>query len=315
MTRIDHTLTTLEGLERHEGHFLNWYDTSTRAPMRPHYVSTVDSGNLAAALITLAQALSDAAEHPQTVTQRLAGVVDTAGLLMLDSARSDADATGRRQVADLHQLARRAIEAARVPAGEGDLETLEELGHHLADADLPVDPNDGADDLAVLEAGAYRRDRRHPRCDGARRPATHRNSTRWQVVPHELADDMRFDFLYDRRRRMFTIGYRLARCRRARPPRRLVLRSARLRGTPRELRRDRQGRRAAAPLVPPRAPGDEHRRARHADVVGRHDVRVPDAAAGDAHVPGHAARPELPRERASAQIEYGRRRHVPVGRL
>ena len=25
--RLDRTLTTLEGLERHEGHFLNWYDT------------------------------------------------------------------------------------------------------------------------------------------------------------------------------------------------------------------------------------------------------------------------------------------------
>ena len=41
------TLTTLEGLERYHGHFLNWYDTSTLAPLHPRYVSTVDSGNLA----------------------------------------------------------------------------------------------------------------------------------------------------------------------------------------------------------------------------------------------------------------------------
>ena len=46
--RLDRTLTTLEGLERHEGHFLNWYDTATLAPLHPRYVSTVDSGNLAA---------------------------------------------------------------------------------------------------------------------------------------------------------------------------------------------------------------------------------------------------------------------------
>ena len=45
--RLDRTLTTLEGLERHEGHFLNWYDTATLAPLHPRYVSTVDSGNLA----------------------------------------------------------------------------------------------------------------------------------------------------------------------------------------------------------------------------------------------------------------------------
>ena len=55
--RLDSTLTTLEGLERHEGHVLNWYDTATLAPLQPRYVSTVDSGNLAAALIALAQGL------------------------------------------------------------------------------------------------------------------------------------------------------------------------------------------------------------------------------------------------------------------
>jgi hypothetical protein len=33
--RLDCTLTTLEGLERHEGHFLNWYDTATRAALTP----------------------------------------------------------------------------------------------------------------------------------------------------------------------------------------------------------------------------------------------------------------------------------------
>jgi len=55
--RIDATLTTLEGLERFEGHFLNWYDTQTLAPLPPSYVSSVDSGNLAGALVTLSVGL------------------------------------------------------------------------------------------------------------------------------------------------------------------------------------------------------------------------------------------------------------------
>ena len=53
--RLDRTLTTVEGLERHEGHLLNWYDTQNLAPLLPRYVSTVDSGNLAGALLTLAE--------------------------------------------------------------------------------------------------------------------------------------------------------------------------------------------------------------------------------------------------------------------
>jgi cyclic beta-1,2-glucan glucanotransferase len=55
--RIDRTLTTIEGLERYEGHLLNWYDTRTLAPLPPAYVSTVDSGNLAGSLLTLSVGL------------------------------------------------------------------------------------------------------------------------------------------------------------------------------------------------------------------------------------------------------------------
>ena len=55
LERLDRTLNTLEGLERFRGHFLNWYDTITLAPLHPRYVSSVDSGNLAAALIAIAQ--------------------------------------------------------------------------------------------------------------------------------------------------------------------------------------------------------------------------------------------------------------------
>ncbi|HUK62521.1 MAG TPA: glycosyltransferase family 2 protein, partial [Dongiaceae bacterium] len=55
--RIDATLTTIEALERHEGHLLNWYDTTSLAPLLPRYVSTVDSGNLAGALVALSEGL------------------------------------------------------------------------------------------------------------------------------------------------------------------------------------------------------------------------------------------------------------------
>jgi cyclic beta-1,2-glucan glucanotransferase len=61
VARIDRTLTSVERLERFEGHLLNWYDTRTLAPLPPAYVSTVDSGNLAGALLTLAVGLRDIA--------------------------------------------------------------------------------------------------------------------------------------------------------------------------------------------------------------------------------------------------------------
>ncbi len=61
--RLEATLTTIDRLEHFEGHLLNWYDTQTLAPLLPQYVSTVDSGNLPAALLALAAALRELARQ------------------------------------------------------------------------------------------------------------------------------------------------------------------------------------------------------------------------------------------------------------
>ncbi|MBC7601974.1 MAG: hypothetical protein H7255_04845, partial [Ramlibacter sp.] len=55
--RLSSTLNTVEGLPTHYGHLFNWYDTRSLAVLQPGYVSTVDSGNLAGLLVTVAQSL------------------------------------------------------------------------------------------------------------------------------------------------------------------------------------------------------------------------------------------------------------------
>ena len=67
LARLEATLATLLRLQRYRGHFLNWYDTQTCAPLPPLYVSTVDSGNLSGHLLAVAQAcLALAASTSQT---------------------------------------------------------------------------------------------------------------------------------------------------------------------------------------------------------------------------------------------------------
>ena len=56
VTRLTTTIDTFDNLERFRGHFLNWYDTLTLQPLHPRYISSVDSGNLAACLIIISQA-------------------------------------------------------------------------------------------------------------------------------------------------------------------------------------------------------------------------------------------------------------------
>ena len=52
-------LETCERLEKWRGQLYNWYDLRTLRPLSPRYVSTVDSGNLAASLTALAAGLRE----------------------------------------------------------------------------------------------------------------------------------------------------------------------------------------------------------------------------------------------------------------
>jgi cyclic beta-1,2-glucan glucanotransferase len=54
--QTEETISSAKRLPRFGGHFLNWYDVQTLKPLPPNFVSTVDSGNLAACLWTLKQA-------------------------------------------------------------------------------------------------------------------------------------------------------------------------------------------------------------------------------------------------------------------
>ena len=64
LTRLEATLNSLLTLQRHRGHFMNWYDTQSGEPLLPMYVSTVDSGNLSGHLLAVAQACRELASAP-----------------------------------------------------------------------------------------------------------------------------------------------------------------------------------------------------------------------------------------------------------
>jgi len=87
---------TMEGLERHRGHFYNWYDTQSLKPLLPLYVSTVDSGNLAGHLLTLRPGLLALPDQKIMGARWFEGLRDTLGILV--------DAAGGAAPAQLAQL-------------------------------------------------------------------------------------------------------------------------------------------------------------------------------------------------------------------
>ncbi|RUR29569.1 glycosyl transferase [Vreelandella andesensis] len=76
LSRIETTLAIMHTLPRYRGHFFNWYAVDDLRPLDPRYVSTVDSGNLAGHLITLANALETWQESTFSPDPRQ-GIADT----------------------------------------------------------------------------------------------------------------------------------------------------------------------------------------------------------------------------------------------
>ncbi|MGH8413049.1 MAG: glucoamylase family protein, partial [Pseudomonas sp.] len=93
LERITAMLESMTGLERHHGHFYNWYDTQTLQPLAPRYVSTVDSGNLVGLLLTLRPGLLGLADTPLFDQRTLGGLADT--LDVLQQALQDANLDDR----------------------------------------------------------------------------------------------------------------------------------------------------------------------------------------------------------------------------
>ncbi|MBW3636213.1 MAG: hypothetical protein KY445_07070 [Armatimonadetes bacterium] len=75
------TLQTFEEMEKHEGHLLNWYNSLTLEPLRPRYVSTVDSGNLLGSLWTLTRSIKEISRAPLFSRAPLLGLGDTLNVL------------------------------------------------------------------------------------------------------------------------------------------------------------------------------------------------------------------------------------------
>ncbi|MDP1890114.1 MAG: glucoamylase family protein, partial [Gemmatimonadaceae bacterium] len=94
--RLEATLHTMKGLDHHRGHLYNWYDTRDCRPLEPRYVSSVDSGNLAGALVTLANACREMTDEGAPGRRALAGIADAA-LLLREAAQGTVDSTSMRQ--------------------------------------------------------------------------------------------------------------------------------------------------------------------------------------------------------------------------
>ncbi|WP_414451592.1 glucoamylase family protein [Burkholderia sp. 22PA0099] len=239
VARLEATFASMARLARHRGHFYNWYDTRSLAPLEPKYVSTVDSGNLAGHLIALGNACRAWAARPGGVGRAAAarGIGDTLALLR-DAVRIDGgertplhdeferaairlaavlDEAQGEDVADLADFAPTASDPALAadawPALAATLAaTLADLARALVDDVVRVGGRDGAD--VRFWAGALERVAQ-AQLDDLR--ITTQAAVALNARLHGLADTalatanaMAFGFLLDPVRNLLSIGYAVA---------------------------------------------------------------------------------------------------------
>jgi len=81
LLRLRFAFESIKRLEHYRGHLLNWHNTQTLQPLPPRYVSTVDSGNFAGALLVVKEGLNDLLNASLLRPQRWQGIVDTLDVL------------------------------------------------------------------------------------------------------------------------------------------------------------------------------------------------------------------------------------------
>ncbi|MEQ1832909.1 MAG: glucoamylase family protein [Candidatus Eisenbacteria bacterium] len=216
--RVEATLTAVDALEKHEGHLLNWYDTSRLASLLPRYVSTVDSGNLAGALMAMAVGLREVAGTGDSVERQLAGVADTAEVLEIELARlmrmAHAAAPEQADAHDALGALATLMLAVRAPGPPAESLTLvraqsEPFARALAHTLASAGPGPARD--AVLAWGRHLAEALAEPVPEA--PAGTDMGLQLAALAERceiLADGMRWPFLYEPERGVFSIGFRLA---------------------------------------------------------------------------------------------------------
>ncbi len=236
--RTENALRTMQSMERYRGHFYNWYDTQSLKPLPPAYISSVDSGNLAAHLLTLRAGLLSLPDQKILGAQVFDGLNDTFRILV-DSA--DAISPDRSAYPEMKQL-QKCLESACNPHPETltavrhCLEQLAESATDVIDSfgDVDAGPKNevgwwaraladqcgtALHDLTLLFSSTVNSIDTIPTLRELARLGNQRADERIAVIERlakqstELAR-MDYDFLFDPTRKLLSIGYNVGERRR-----------------------------------------------------------------------------------------------------
>lgn len=246
LDRLEKTLTTLSRLARYHNHLYNWYDTRTLQPLAPEYISTVDNGNLVGHLLTLKPGLLALPDKVIFDPRIFNGLADVANIIeetldnkykkssewsafysQLNTALALSSPSPQEMVKQLHQLHALAEKMLTAYTSTLDAESsfwlraLIDQCHDIYN-DLQIfflpeiintpdvyPPFSTLRQLAQWDSSSYQPDLRQYVEEIRRRASMRIASIQHLVLLIDKTSSMDFDFLYDKKRDLLSIGYNI----------------------------------------------------------------------------------------------------------
>ena len=212
--RLENTLATINRLDLHEGHLFNWYDTTTSQPLVPRYVSSVDSGNLAGHLLTVAQGCLRESGR-KSGSEVAAGIRDTI-LLFKEAAGGRLGAHSMIEVVSAADLDRAVEEMEELvdalARGERNetavLRSMRDVALTVQDIAQTAAAGGLGDELSQLADTLMRTVGSHLR-DAESRPTSDLEDrlSRVATTAASLATNMDFTFLLDPANKLLAVGH------------------------------------------------------------------------------------------------------------
>ena len=210
--RTELTLTSLARLSTFNGHLFNWYDTRTLEPLQPRYVSTVDSGNLAASLLTLRQFVLKEPGFFQPPRKRLEGIADDLTGFLRAAKKLKSYSELSVEIRTIRNELRRFLKHTYSEVAEQDLLLWLQKVLSLLAAQQTKDRSDQPEEEAWMRECQYWLESAQrivaSHLSDFERPQDLKQRLRSIARDAEaLVQEMDFQFLYDQDRGLFSIGF------------------------------------------------------------------------------------------------------------
>jgi cyclic beta-1,2-glucan synthetase len=211
LNKLEQTLEVLKELPRHRGHFFNWYETTSKQPLHPHYISSVDSGNLAAYLLVVAQACEELEETAISIENRVAGIQDAIELLKESLAKLRDKR--RTSIVDLDQLKSGIKHLEKLLVDGAEWQVVQSMAHTLMDiSETLIQELGKADSVEILfwTREVYETIKSH--IADSQETSNDLKTLSEKTIniinsTQKLFTEMDFKFLFDDHRKLFYIGF------------------------------------------------------------------------------------------------------------